>query len=174
MGNTDIPLRRAVLCRRRLRRNGATMFTETRKSGIKQFLSGLMFMLCAYTAAIILRGLLPNRILLRTVITIVMYCAAVYVIYIRYAAVYTYILGKKSLTAFVRAGRRTDEITVNYNKISSVSYGKRFHAPLSHKTFTTSLLPNKNYCCIIYNKDKNALIIEVSEDFYNKLKERVK
>ncbi len=150
------------------------MFSEERKPGAKQFFSGLMLMLCAYTAGILLKGLFPNHVTAHAIFTIIMYCAAVYVIYIRYSAVYTYTLNKKSITAHVRAGRRCDEVSVNYNKIKRIKRGRFYCVPLSHKTFTSSLFPGRNYCCILYNNEKSALIIEVSDDFYNKLKERVK
>ncbi|MDD6736246.1 MAG: hypothetical protein PUE13_08065 [Clostridiales bacterium] len=150
------------------------MYSETRKPGIKQFFFGLLFMLCAYTAGILLKGIIPGNPLLRIVITIVLYCAAVYLIYIRYTAEYTYILDKKELTVRARAGRRADEASVSYKKIDGITYGRRFHAPLSHKTFTGSLFRNRRCCCVLYNNRKSALILEVSEEFYNKLKEHVK
>lgn len=150
------------------------MYSETHKPGARQFFSGLFLMFAAYTVGFLLRGVIPNRVLLRAVITVLMYCAAVYVIYVRYTAVYTFTLGKKELTAHIRAGRRTEEVTVAYKKIDSVTRGRKHRIPLSRKTFISSVFRNRHCCNIAYNKGKNMLIIEVGDEFYNKLKEHIK
>lgn len=153
------------------------MYSETKKAGIKQFCFSILMMLILYLVSKLI-FLLPSGRLAQLILILLIYCAAVYIVYIRYTPTYTFTLSDKELTAFADAGRKTDSVTVPYKKIKAVWRGLRpFQAPLSKKVFSTSIFPNKNYCYIVYNgkcNRKNALILETSREFYDKLKKHIK
>lgn len=149
------------------------MYSETKKPGAKQFFSGLLMMLAVYTLGCILNAALKSLPLLRAALIFFMCCGAVYLVYVRCGVQYTYSLGKKGISAGAVSGRKSSSVTVPYKKICSVKMGWN-RVPFSHKTYINSIFPNKNCCCILYDKGKNALIIEASDTFYEKLKEHIK
>lgn len=149
------------------------MYSETKKTGAKQYFYGLAVMLAVYTLGYILNATLTTYPIARAVLIFITCCLAVYIVYIRYTVQYTYTIGKKDVSADAVSGRKNSHVSVPYKKICKIKRG-RCRIPLSHKTYTNSIFPNKNYCCIFYDKGKSALIIEASDTFYEKLKEQIK
>lgn len=149
------------------------MYSETKKPGAKQYFFGLAVMLAVYTTGCIINAALTAVPILRAVLIFTICCVAVYAVYIRYTVQYTYTLDKKGISAGAVSGRKNSSVSVPYKKIHKIKRGV-CKVPFSHKTYTNSIFPNRNYCCIFYDKGKSALIIEASDTFYEKLKEHVK
>ena len=150
------------------------MYSEVRQSGGKQFFFALIIMMVMYAGGNVLTYALSNRPLIRFAMLLGMCCVAVYILYRRYGAKYTYILDEKAVSVETVTGNKSSVQRIEYDKIDRIVIGSRKYLPRSKKYCCVSILPNKRFCYIVYEKGTKALVIEPGAEFQDKLKEHIK
>lgn len=150
------------------------MYSEVRQSGGKQFFFALIIMMVMYAAGSVINYAFSGRPLVRFAVLLGMCCVAVYIVYRRYGAKYTYILDEKAVSAETVIGHKSSVQRIEYKKIDRIVIGSRKYLPRNKKYCCVSILPNKNFCYIVYEKGTKALVIEPGAEFQAKLKEHIK
>lgn len=129
------------------------MYVQTNKAGKKEFLWVLAAAAAVALVNDILRYFLPDVPLVKDITLIVLCCILVLLIYRHYAASFEYRLDEERFYAERRTGHKLQTTSFLRKNINQVSFGKKPDVK-ELKNMCVRIIPGKNTCYIIYEKDK--------------------
>lgn len=143
----------------------------TVRAGLKEYFLVLAAVAVAAVFSEIIRFILPSFPIAGDLFMLAVGCVAVYFIYTRYCAEFTYTLGDEGITLLRRIGRRERKAYVKYADICDVSGKKPVKKPTEYESYTKSISRKKGFCYIYSKNSACVTVIEAGDEFTDKLKE---
>lgn len=118
----------------------------------------------------------PGRNLMLTVAAVCAGCVLVYFVMMRYAAVFTYETGEKSVRLSRKVGKREKTVEIKNREIRSISKRKPQNPPKTVYNMRKTVFSDKRVYYLIYVKGgrEEMAVFEPSEEMAMKISSRVK